>query len=103
MTCKCIEEINLKLMPHNTRIKEPFFVITTDGVHDKTRRVFVESEQIAHGRGKLRAKSIFASFCPFCGVAYESAVIIPEGTLTTRDDVPEGHVEIPIAWPHPTD
>lgn len=72
MACNCIDVINEKMIVHNTRILEPMLLADrSTGKQDTARRVFIETEQIAHGRGKLKARSIFSTFCPFCGVRHE--------------------------------
>lgn len=67
MTCKCIEEVNAKLAERNTRLHEPWII-----GDDKTRRLFIETEQIETGRGKAKATAMFSTYCPFCGVKHDS-------------------------------
>jgi hypothetical protein len=72
MTCNCIEVVNERLAEMNTRLKEPMFLIgRLTGEQDKTRRLFIETEQIETGRGKQKAVSMFTAACPFCGEKYE--------------------------------
>lgn len=67
MTCTCIETVNELLKPRNTKLHEPMMIFNEDRQH---HRLFVETAQIETGRGKPKAVSMFASFCPFCGVKY---------------------------------
>jgi len=40
---------------------------------DQTARPMIVTDQIVSGRGKPKAVGMFATFCPFCGVAYSDA------------------------------
>jgi hypothetical protein len=64
MTCDCIATVNAELAERNTRIMLP--IIFGD---DQAQRPMIETEQIETGRGKAKAVGLFATFCPFCGVA----------------------------------
>lgn len=87
MACKCIEVFNEKLIPRNTRIKEPILLARRDDLSpDKARRVYIETEAIATGRGKLKPCAVFSNHCPFCGVSQGS-------------DEGEPEVELEFAWP----
>lgn len=68
MTCTCIETVDAMLAPHNTRLMIP--IILTG---DQAPKVMIVTYQIETGRGKKRAKGMFATFCPFCGVPYVAA------------------------------
>ncbi len=68
MTCGCIETVDAKLAEHNTRLAQPIMFGA-----DQTVRLMIRTEEVAKVRGK-RAVSMFASFCPFCGTAYDKAV-----------------------------
>lgn len=68
--CNCIETVNAKLAERNTRLKEPMFIFGKDSSglkQEPARRLFIETEQIETGRGKMRATAMFNSYCPFCG------------------------------------
>lgn len=67
MTCNCIDIVDAKLAERNTRIMLP---IIFGG--DQTPRPMIVTEQIEKGRGKKKAVGMFATFCPFCGVAYHN-------------------------------
>lgn len=83
--CDCIETVNAKLAERNTRLHEPIFIFGPD----LTRRLFVETEQIERGRGKKKAVSMFASFCPFCGEKY-----VEEAPKVFEAVTPEAEVKI---------
>ncbi|MDE3791729.1 hypothetical protein I7G86_13910 [Sinorhizobium meliloti] len=71
MTCTCIETVNEKLAARNTRLTLPIVFGRKPG---EPERLMIVTEQIETGRGKAKALGMFASHCPFCGVAYgESA------------------------------
>ena len=75
--CNCIVEINKKLEEmrpdNNTRIYTPFTFGLT-GVM-KIPRVRIETEK-RNGNIRRKPMSLSASFCPFCGKAYEDEPII---------------------------
>lgn len=60
--CECFEKIDAALVERNTRLLFPIMLGA-----DQTRRPLIETEQIEKGRGKKKAVSMFASYCPFCG------------------------------------
>jgi hypothetical protein len=72
MACGCIETVNSMLADRNTRLHLPIALSLGGGNYDTTPRVFVETEQVEKGRGKKKAVSMFATFCPFCGVLYSA-------------------------------
>lgn len=63
MTCECITTVDAMLAERNTRIALPIMLGA-----DQTARPMIVTEQIETGRGKQKAVSMFATFCPFCGV-----------------------------------
>jgi hypothetical protein len=65
--CDCIDNFNTRLAQHNTRITLGLTRINGDWVE----RLTIASEQIETGRGKKKAVSVIASFCPFCGERYD--------------------------------
>lgn len=67
--CNCRERVNEGLAPYNTRI-EWFYVV--DSVY-VGMPYGVRTVQIEKGRGKEKARTIFASFCPFCGASMRKA------------------------------
>lgn len=69
MACNCYEAVNKKLVEHNTKVA--FYFILD---YDKGGMPWpIETSQIEKGRGKKKAMGLFASFCPFCGVALKKA------------------------------
>ncbi|MEO1986636.1 MAG: hypothetical protein ABGX47_08290 [Martelella sp.] len=58
----------------NTKIKTDIIFTYVDGV-----RPHIETGQIETGRGKAKATSIIASYCPFCGTKYVGAAPKAEG------------------------
>lgn len=72
MVCKCIETVNLKLIAHNTEISVPLMSFDRKtGKPVNPEKCMIETRQIAHGRGKQKALSVSATFCPFCGTRYD--------------------------------
>lgn len=69
MPCNCIETVDAMLAEHNTRITLPLILS-----EDQTPRPMIRTEQIQSGRGKKPAVSMFATFCPFCGVSLAEPV-----------------------------
>lgn len=69
MTCTCIETVNAKLGPRNTRLTLPIVFNRKEG---EPERLMIVTEQIETGRGKAKAAGMFASYCPFCGTKYQS-------------------------------
>lgn len=70
MACNCADEVDAKLEQHNTRLERAM-------MFDKTGRennadLMLRTYQIETGRGKPKAKAMFISYCPFCGVKYDS-------------------------------
>lgn len=61
--CECVKNVNEMLAERNTRLKEALVMRPVKGKD----YLFIETEQIETGRGKAKATSMFASFCPFCG------------------------------------
>ena len=78
MGCDCIKVVDTKLVEHNTRIKIPLILMSLDGGNTDPRPMVV-TEQIETGRGKKEAVGMFASFCPFCGVALAILPTAKEG------------------------
>ncbi|TCT37461.1 hypothetical protein [Martelella mediterranea] len=65
MTCNCLEDIEAKLAERNTEIQTDIIFHYVDGV-----RPHIQTRQIETGRGKAKAVSMLASYCPFCGTKY---------------------------------
>jgi len=127
MACKCIETVNLKLLAHNTAINVPLMSFDRKtGNPVNPEKCLIETRQIAHGRGKQKAISVSATFCPFCGTRYDPEPAPEEHDKQVLDaaqamgvgdslekqarslsagqsDIANDRVEIPIDWPHPTD
>ena len=68
MTCSCIEQMDAKLVPHNTRLAVTFG-FPRDGSPSYVRPA-LQTEKI---EARKRGKGVIAlpSFCPFCGEPYE--------------------------------
>jgi hypothetical protein len=71
MACDCISVVDAKLAERNTRIMLPLILRSGNG--DTTPKPMIVTEQVETGRGKKKAVGMFATFCPFCGVAYSQA------------------------------
>lgn len=69
MACNCIDIVDAKLAPRNTRIMLPIMLGA-----DQTARPMIVTDQIQGGRGKPKAVGLFATFCPFCGIRYDEPV-----------------------------
>jgi len=65
--CDCISTVDAMLAERNTRIMIPIMLGA-----DQTARPMIVTDQIQSGRGKQKAVGMFATFCPFCGVKYET-------------------------------
>lgn len=65
MSCECVETINEKLKPYNTRLTQAMML--QECAHPG---LMLQTDQIESGRGKKKAVSIFLSYCPFCGNKY---------------------------------
>lgn len=63
MSCDCISKFDAMLAERNTRIAIPLILS-----EPSTVRPMIETQQVMTGRGKAKAVSVFATFCPFCGV-----------------------------------
>lgn len=63
--CTCRERIDAKLAEHNTRITRAYS-LEESGL---SMLWIISTTQIETGRGKPKALSLQASFCPFCGVS----------------------------------
>lgn len=63
VTCGCLQAVDAMLAERNTRIMLPILLGA-----DQTARPMLVTEQIETGRGKQKAVSMFATFCPFCGI-----------------------------------
>lgn len=63
MGCNCIATVDAMLAERNTRIMLPIMLGA-----DQTPRPMIVTDQIKTGRGKPKAVSMFATFCPFCGI-----------------------------------
>lgn len=68
MSCDCIDQMNAKLEPLNTKLSETF-CIPRDGSPGYTT-VKIETEKIV-SRGKGRAVLAIPSYCPFCGSKFD--------------------------------
>jgi len=80
--CNCYSTVNEKLAPHNTRIKSTF-VIEANRIG---RPWPIETSQIETGRGKPKAISLIASFCPFCGTSLRGEAVPAQAARIRSDD-----------------
>ena len=71
MSCDCIKHVNALLKDRNTALVQPLIL------SDSPCALLVETYQIETGRGKPKKVSMFASFCPFCGIRYEKEEAAP--------------------------
>ncbi|RWE55180.1 MAG: hypothetical protein EOS24_23790 [Mesorhizobium sp.] len=67
MACECIETVNQKLSPRNTRLA----LTITFAAPGLNAFPSIGTEQIEKGRGRPKAIGMIPSFCPFCGTKYE--------------------------------
>lgn len=74
MTCTCLEDLKSKMAERNTEIETDIIFTYVDGA-----RPHIQTRQIEKGRGKARATSIIASYCPFCGTKYVGKTSNTEG------------------------
>ena len=65
--CDCLKTMNELLRDHNTMLCCTL---------SNPAKTMVETMQIETGRGKQKAVSMVASFCPFCGDPYHAAQIL---------------------------
>lgn len=66
MACSCEDMVDGHLKMRNTRLARALILS-----EPSLFRALIETEQVETGRGKPKACSMFASFCPFCGTKYE--------------------------------
>ena len=59
--CDCLAEVNEKLRPLNTRVDCLICWKTGEAA------ILVATHQLETGRGKPKAQTVSATFCPFCG------------------------------------
>lgn len=69
MTCTCIEEMDLKLAEHNTRLQVTFG-FPRDGSPSYTRP-FLGTEKI-ESRKRGGPALALPTYCPFCGAKYDA-------------------------------
>ena len=68
--CHCIDKINKAMSAVNGMLYRPLMIQFETGRTGLSTRVAVMTEQVETGRGKKKAPTVFATFCPFCGVKY---------------------------------
>lgn len=78
--CGCIEKVNELLGAYNTELNLP--LCTSSG---RTRPLIETRKRDSSKRGK--PKSLFASFCPFCGGEYADP---GNGHAPAEDSITEG-------------
>lgn len=64
--CNCADEVDAKLAQFNTRLVRPIMLSGPQEFYP-----LIETEQVEKGRGKRKACSMFATYCPFCGEKIE--------------------------------
>jgi len=71
MTCNCIETVNQKLLEagKNTAISVPLF-FAFEGEKTRGPCCVIETKK-ANDKVREKPSSIFATFCPFCGIKYD--------------------------------
>ena len=64
--CECIKNINKKLLDANlnTKLKTPFTMSDTSKCVVGTEKADINTRK--------KPTTVFASFCPFCGVEYQT-------------------------------
>lgn len=70
MACDCIGSVNKKLLDAETNTKLSlaiFFRFDNKPVTDKAMLVVEKADKT----NRRKPSSLFATFCPFCGVKYE--------------------------------
>lgn len=65
MTCKCIEEFNERLAPHNGKIDVALALV--DNMTRMVARPQVATRKI-DAKKRKPVPVVMAAFCPFCGV-----------------------------------
>lgn len=70
--CKCIDKVNQGLVDNgsNGMLYLPLMIQFDTGKTGASERVAVQVDQRETGRGKKKAPTLFATYCPFCGVKY---------------------------------
>lgn len=63
--CKCVETMDAKLAPENTKLEMALMVFAGPG--DAVVRPVVATVKVDEKK-RGRAKTALASYCPFCGV-----------------------------------
>lgn len=68
--CNCLEQVNEELLQHNTRLKRELMLNFKTGEATMTKQVFLATEKVDSKKKREPAKSVLASYCPFCGKKY---------------------------------
>lgn len=66
--CDCNAIVNEKLAEFNTQLTAPWFITG----EQNPNRLFVETMKLDNKK-RVKPRSMFASYCPFCGESYEVA------------------------------
>lgn len=64
--CKCFEEMNARLKPHNAQIAHGFAV--DRGLNKLTLTYYVQTEKLDSNIRSKKPPLVVVSHCPFCGV-----------------------------------
>ena len=63
--CKCFDEMNARLKPHNAQIAHGFAV--SNELDKITRSYFVQTEKLNAGIRSKKPPPVVMTHCPFCG------------------------------------
>lgn len=70
-SCKCFDEMNERLKPHNAKIAHGFAL--TDGMKRLRLTYYVQTEKLDTTVRSKKPPLVVMSHCPFCGIALEDA------------------------------
>lgn len=67
MKCNCIEEANKALAPHGVKLDTVLSISLLGGGF--TEQMYVPTVKLGAQRPRKKPPTLFANFCPICGVA----------------------------------